>query len=1319
MTDWQWKNTPQGQVMIELHRKLHARSEFVERCIRLDGLPDVNGNLLMSQRQMRESAGWRVHIQDALQRFEVAASASPPPVPAEWHRWKSPQPSPAAEDFVPRGGAVRKRSPIQRPAESGEPPVDRVETEADSLVAHFTRQQATFALLQMCAETTATARLPIAGKDLVDADGASIAQLLVDAWGKKIIDDLILFYDAAILELLSGRTLAGEIAIQSYDESLRFIRDVDTGSKVPARRQLERLLGSLARSTPSQTSLYWYLLRPDSILDATQRLIWRGAKDLASFCFSLFLSAHVSRNTTSGPSVPRPPSTPTGRFDWFYEPDRLRAIVAAAHHALARKPNRETDRDALNTLIGGRELFLQATENTHGPSDDPLFGVKGADPPQLFKQFRDRRILDTVWWNSFLFLGDDAPAKLAEWCGQRPPGPHGVRCLTLRPTNQGSRNVIVFGAGIAGLTAAHELAERNFKVFVVEAAPPPNDGKSLPDPLPPAGEERTQVGGMARTQWTPPPGATDRSVLIPGEHGYRLFPSFYRHVFDTMKRTPLSTPIPIPGLRLTAFDQLQPTFQQVFATRQRFVPLARSRPRSLEAFRREYMSLTEGLGFSRRDLSRFFFKLLRYLMACSARREKEYERVSLLELFGADQEGYYSERMARLMRATPQALVAMDAERCDARTQGNVYLQLLLDQVFGGEYTDSVLSGPTSTSWLAPWRDYLDKHLDVKFSRGQLLAIHEKPGPLAGHHEVELILDGTPLPGEIHDEAHHVHSIDACYVVVALDVVGAERVTRHWDAAGRSAPHDGVPRELRGYTSYVERTLPGRLDRFTVTFTYGGSARPQDAEVHLRRLLRLAECAERDPALDPRERSVFRSVSHFTGELVQEPSGVPELRICFWTAQRMGPRDARIFERVLRRWCAGSADVRLTSEEPERCEHPVRVRTPRLRHDPYGETPQDRLQTFTGVQFYFDQDFKLVRGHVYFPDSEWGLSAVSQSQFWIDHKIEIPGKEDSGNPTKTRVRGVLSVDLGDCRRPSSYTGKSVLESSNEEIAREVWRQIEDNLRTTRGPAAPVTNLPLPRYITYHVDSNLEAAGDLLRRNRTPFLVNNVGDWQNRPRCLPWIPGRDKLGDGAQTTGPHLWQAPHGGYRVHDGKVVFCGAYMRTFTRMSTMEAANESARHAVNAILEHLASTESEASLEQRPVSGDYCTIWDPEENELEDLAYFKRVDEMLFKAGKPHIADILQLDKLADLQYPEPTPVQSLIAALGATAQKDWGVQPNEVAGSANGLLELLKGASKDLSATGTLPGLSALGGMGIPGLADPLQKLLSLLGGGRNERP
>ena len=77
--------------------------------------------------------------------------------------------------------------------------------------------------------------------------------------------------------------------------------------------------------------------------------------------------------------------------------------------------------------------------------------------------------------------------------------------------------VIILGGGVAGLSAAHELIERNFDVEVHELLPIP--------------------GGKARSFGVPGTGRGGRKDL-PGEHGFRFFPRFYRHVTETMKRIP-------------------------------------------------------------------------------------------------------------------------------------------------------------------------------------------------------------------------------------------------------------------------------------------------------------------------------------------------------------------------------------------------------------------------------------------------------------------------------------------------------------------------------------------------------------------------------------------------------------------------------------------------------------------------------------------------------------------------------------------------------------------------------------------------------------
>src|SRR5215208_4561345 len=79
--------------------------------------------------------------------------------------------------------------------------------------------------------------------------------------------------------------------------------------------------------------------------------------------------------------------------------------------------------------------------------------------------------------------------------------------------------VAVLGGGVAGLSAAHELAERGFGVTVYE--------------------QRDAPGGKARSIPHEGSGTGGRADL-PGEHGFRFFPAFYRHVPDTMRRIPVA-----------------------------------------------------------------------------------------------------------------------------------------------------------------------------------------------------------------------------------------------------------------------------------------------------------------------------------------------------------------------------------------------------------------------------------------------------------------------------------------------------------------------------------------------------------------------------------------------------------------------------------------------------------------------------------------------------------------------------------------------------------------------------------------------------------
>lgn len=123
---------------------------------------------------------------------------------------------------------------------------------------------------------------------------------------------------------------------------------------------------------------------------------------------------------------------------------------------------------------------------------------------------------------------------------------------------------------------------------------------------------------------------------------------------------------------------------------------------------------------------------------------------------------------------------------------------------------------------------------------------------------------------------------------------------------------------------------------------------------------------------------------------------------------------------------------------------------PKQWRDPYsmdqlGRVPWDRFQTLCGIQYYFDTEFQLVRGHMLYVGSEWGLSSVNQSGLWEKRPI----LDRDGHVS------VLSVDIGDFNTPSSHVvdefgqAKAARDCTADEIASEVWRQI-----TTAWPAIP-------------------------------------------------------------------------------------------------------------------------------------------------------------------------------------------------------------------------------------------------------------------------
>src|ERR1700722_18722979 len=269
------------------------------------------------------------------------------------------------------------------------------------------------------------------------------------------------------------------------------------------------------------------------------------------------------------------------------------------------------------------------------------------------------------------------------------------------------QTVAIFGGGVAGLSAAHELAERGFTVDVYERKP--------------------VLGGKARS--IPVPDSAASGLLpLPGEHGFRFFPGFYKHVIDTLHRIPY-------GAHGSCYDNLQVATRMLLARagQTEITWLARY-PANLEDLRAFLIELFTPFGVPLDELAFFVNCLLQVATSCPERCSAEYENSTWWQFIDAANKS--KAYQAYLGEGVTRSLVAMRAEESSTRTVGTTQLQLLYGLISPGGIFDRLLSGPTSDVWIYPWTQYLQK-LGVEFHVGSGLVGIETGGTRVAGATVE------------------------------------------------------------------------------------------------------------------------------------------------------------------------------------------------------------------------------------------------------------------------------------------------------------------------------------------------------------------------------------------------------------------------------------------------------------------------------------------------------------------------------------------------------------------------------------------------------
>ena len=250
------------------------------------------------------------------------------------------------------------------------------------------------------------------------------------------------------------------------------------------------------------------------------------------------------------------------------------------------------------------------------------------------------------------------------------------------------------------MSAAHELAERDFEVVVLETRP--------------------TAGGKARSMPVPGSG-TDGRRDLPGEHGFRFFPGFYRHIPDTMRR------IPFGGERDGVFSNLVPATRVQMARAGGAEIIAPAHlPGSLGELDLAFRSLLRlrRPSWESHPRSRLYFvdRLLLLLTSCEERRFAEYEHQSWWEFSGAQTRSAGLRQVPR-RRAHPHAGRGQGAR--DERPHRRLHpAPAAVRPLAPGGQADRVLNGPTNDVWIDPWLAHL-RSLGVDYrSEHQVQAIH-------------------------------------------------------------------------------------------------------------------------------------------------------------------------------------------------------------------------------------------------------------------------------------------------------------------------------------------------------------------------------------------------------------------------------------------------------------------------------------------------------------------------------------------------------------------------------------------------------------------
>lgn len=156
---------------------------------------------------------------------------------------------------------------------------------------------------------------------------------------------------------------------------------------------------------------------------------------------------------------------------------------------------------------------------------------------------------------------------------------------------------------------------------------------------------------------------------------------------------------------------------------------------------------------------------------------------------------------------------------------------------------------------------------------------------------------------------------------------------------------------------------------------------------------------------------------------------------------------------------------------------------------------QRQTSEMVGLQLYLRKPLATQPGHLFFPESQYGLTAISQLEIWDEEHVA---------PLRSQgIEGLLSIDITQWRTdpfnrtPPRFTLPIDVESPAE-LAELVVQQLAVYRNRDGSPLLAAADVQ-----SHHVDDDIDLATE---ENRAELLVHPPGTWARRPLAKSSLEG---------------------------------------------------------------------------------------------------------------------------------------------------------------------------------------------------------------------